>query len=349
MLQKDLTGFLEMSKYAGMREDLVQAGGGNSSYKYARDRMVIKASGYQLADLTMRQGYVVVNPQIIAEAFWQDHYAEGVTQEKAKGLLKKSLVGDGRPSIETFLHAVTAAYTLHTHPIAVNALTCRQNGRDILYELFPEALFVPYASPGAKLAAAFFKAYQESGKDASVVFLQNHGLVVSAQDAHTVMEKTEQVVKKAEDYLEADFTRYHHATKLYQILGHGVVWTVTDQYVLDAYQACRAAGVVWEQAFCPDCVVFLGKKMCEAGDDFDRAALEKFSNAYGKPVVFSYKNALYISAESVRKALEIQSILSFNAQILSLNQGCACHLLSESEQDFLLNWEAEKYRAAGSY
>ena len=46
--------FERMSKYAGMREDLVQAGGGNSAYKIEPGRMAVKASGYQLADVTRK-------------------------------------------------------------------------------------------------------------------------------------------------------------------------------------------------------------------------------------------------------------------------------------------------------
>lgn len=61
--------FERMSKYAGMREDLVQAGGGNSAYKIANDKMAIKASGYQLADITEKTGYAIVNPKIIRDAF----------------------------------------------------------------------------------------------------------------------------------------------------------------------------------------------------------------------------------------------------------------------------------------
>ena len=44
--------FVYMSKYAGMREDLIQAGGGNSSVKLDGCKMLIKASGIQLADIT---------------------------------------------------------------------------------------------------------------------------------------------------------------------------------------------------------------------------------------------------------------------------------------------------------
>ena len=55
--------FLKMSVYAGMREDLVQAGGGNSAYKLSDEKMAIKASGYQLADVTEQEGYAIVNPK----------------------------------------------------------------------------------------------------------------------------------------------------------------------------------------------------------------------------------------------------------------------------------------------
>ena len=62
--------FLKMSKYAGMREDLVQAGGGNSAYKITDEKMVIKASGYQLADVNEKVGYAIVNPKVIRDSFY---------------------------------------------------------------------------------------------------------------------------------------------------------------------------------------------------------------------------------------------------------------------------------------
>ena len=102
-----LKDFIEMSKYAGMREDLVQAGGGNSAYKISENRMVIKASGYQLADLTREEGYAIVDPQIITDAFLNNADTMDMTEEDAKIILKKAYIKGGRPSIETFLHAVS--------------------------------------------------------------------------------------------------------------------------------------------------------------------------------------------------------------------------------------------------
>ncbi len=333
--------FVEMSKYAGMREDLVQAGGGNSSYKMSKDRMAIKASGCQLADVKEEKGYALVNPQVISQAFLDNDNIAEMTEKDSNEILNKAFISGARPSIETFLHSISGTYTLHTHPIVVNAFACRKGGMETLKELFPEALIVPYATPGVELAKAYFAAFQDSNKNTEIVFLQNHGLLVSGKSADEVIDTTEKVVTKLENVLELDMSDYHAVTKLYQTVGKGIVWKVTDKHILDTY---KDIGGVWKHTFCPDCVVFLGKQVLAAGDDFDKGKLCKFEEKYGTPVLIEYHNTLYICAESVKKAFEIQSVLSFSAQVMNINKNYECNLLSDSEQNFLLHWDAEKYR-----
>ena len=96
----------QISHYAGMREDLVQAGGGNTSVKVSTDRMLIKASGYQLADVTAQSGYSAVNYRLIAD-FFKENQDRSLTEEMGKQVLEESLIEGRRPSIETFLHAIT--------------------------------------------------------------------------------------------------------------------------------------------------------------------------------------------------------------------------------------------------
>jgi len=336
-----MKNFIEMSKYAGMREDLVQAGGGNSSYKISDNKMVIKASGYQLADVTEEKGYAIVNPYIISEAFLNNENAAEMTEEDSKEILNQAFISGDRPSIETFLHSISGTYTLHTHPIVVNAFTCRKGGMEMLKELFPEALIVQYATPGVELAKAYFTAFQSSDKNIKVVFLQNHGLLVSGERAEEVIEATEKVVTGLENILKIDMTNYHAVTELYNVIGKGIVWNVTDKHVLDAYENMNG---IWTYTFCPDCVVFLGKQVCVADDNFDRRQLQEFEEKYGIPVVIEYKKNLFICAKSVKKALEIQSVLSFSAQVMNMNKAYECNFLSDSEQNFLLHWDAEKYR-----
>lgn len=336
-----MKGFVEMSKYAGMREDLVQAGGGNSAFKISKDKMVIKASGYQLADLTEEKGYSIVNPQIILDAFLDNKNIANITEEDSNAILNKAFIEGERPSIETFLHSISGKYTLHTHPIVVNALTCRKGGMEKLKELFPQALIVPYATPGVELAKVYFSAIQKNGKTTQIVFLQNHGLLVSGECEQEVIDTTEKIVTKLEDLLEIDMSNYHAVTKLYQIINKGIVWNVTDKNVLSIYKEMNG---MWKHMFCPDCIVFLGKQVLAVGDNFDKNALWDFEEKYGSPIIIEYKNNLYICAESVKKALEIQSVLSFSAQVMHINKNCTCNLLSDEEQNFLLNWDAEKYR-----
>ncbi len=337
--------FERMSKYAGMREDLVQAGGGNSAYKIEPGRMAVKASGYQLADVTTEKGYAVINPQIIKEAFLNRNDDNAITERESKIILSEAYIEGARPSIETFLHSILGRYSLHTHPIVANALTCRKKGEKEIRSLFPDALVVPYATPGVALAKEYFKAYQAYTKqhmaEPKRIFLMNHGFITSADTADEVIAITEEVTKKIEQFLEVDFSGYHDISIIQSMYGSGIVWKVADANVIHAYMEFDG---IWDHAFCPDCVVFLGKSMYQTNDLSDYRSFADFVDQNGYPAVFITGRCLYIHADSVKKALEIQSVLSFCAQVMCLNKGEACEMLSEKEKNFLLNWDAEKYR-----
>jgi len=335
----DLSGFIKESKYAGMREDLVQAGGGNSSYKPSATRMYIKASGYQMTEVSEKDGFVIINPKVIRDYFLNVGSSDSVTEEVGKDVLARAVVAGSKPSIETFLHAVSGTYTLHTHPTVVNILTCRKDGMDVLKEMFPQALMIPYAKPGIDLAKAYFKAYRESGRRSDIVFLQNHGLVVSADTAEEVISRTEYVTGAIEELLHMDKTDCHNATDIWRLFPEKVVWLVNDRNVIGTY---RNIGN-WYASFCPDCVVFLGKKFLDI-KEIQAREVENFRRQYGEPSVVTYHGSIYIIADSVKKAREIESVLSFSAQVMAANHGMDCNLLSDEQQNELLNWDAEKYR-----
>jgi len=336
-------GFVKISKYAGMREDLVQAGGGNSSYKINEHKMAIKASGVQLADLTEASGYVLVDAFKIRDAFLKADDLDEMTEEDSKKILADAFIEGKRPSIETFLHAISGRYTLHTHPIVVNVVTCRKNWESGLRTMFPRAFYVPYATPGVKLARNFFKAYRQYGieKAPEIVFLQNHGLVISADTADEVITKTEQVVITIENYLGCSYESYHRLTNIWKMFPDKIIWQVTDKNVLDTLQQ---NGFELQHAFCPDCIVFLGKKILDLPEKYTINDIGRFQEEYAGPVVMKHKGTYYIIADSVRKALEIQSVMSFSAQVMNLNRGVECNMLPDREQNYLLNWDAETYR-----
>ena len=57
----EIESLIKLSKYAGMREDIIQAGGGNTSVKIDNETMFIKSSGYQLSEMEENVGYSKVN------------------------------------------------------------------------------------------------------------------------------------------------------------------------------------------------------------------------------------------------------------------------------------------------
>lgn len=349
--------FIKISKYAGMRNDLAQAGGGNTSVKLDDHIMLVKSSGFQLADVNEQTGYSRVNYKKIADYFKEhvEKQAEDVfTEEVGKKLLQEAQIEGGRASIETFLHAITGKYTLHSHPTLVNILTARADGMDVLHALFPKAVFIPYRKPGAALAETYYKLYREQqahGAEGSVVFLANHGLVVSGDDADTVIEQTEQVLGKIAEYLGVDDSAYRTATEIWKtiqqidVLSDNIVYASENRYLSQEYAGMELAQKgLWEHAFCPDCVVYANKKLLQLKKDYDRQDVLDFIREYGIPTLIYHEEWFYILAESVKKAQEIENVMSFAARVQHGNLNHQMNYLSDTQADELLNWDAEKYR-----
>lgn len=355
-----MQGFIQISKYAGMRNDLAQAGGGNTSVKLDDQVMLVKSSGFQLADVNEESGYSKVDYRLIVDYFKKNIKADGesaadvFTEEIGKKLLQETQLGGGRASIETFLHSVTGKYTLHSHPTLVNILTARKDGEEILRQLFPGALFVPYRKPGAALAETYYKLYSEQqakGTTEAVIFLASHGLVVSGDSADQVIDRTEKVLQKIASYLEISYEAYPNATKLWNKfakipgLEDKIVYLSENRFLSgggEAKAVLRAE--TWNHAFCPDCVVYGSKRPLFLADDFCEADITAFIEKNGVPAMVCFQGYFYILAESVKKAQEIENVMSFAAQVQAANLSHEMNYLDEGQQDELLNWDAEKYR-----
>lgn len=347
----EVKNFIKMTKYAGMREDLVQAGGGNSSVKLSKEEMLIKASGYQMSEINEKTGYSTVNPQIIVDFFEKATNAE-ITKEQEVSIIERTLIEGKKPSIEVFLHSITNKFTLHTHPTLVNVLTARKEGFEVLKKLFPEALFVDYATPGIALAKEYFDAFKKENKSknklSDIIFLKNHGLIVSAEDAESVMNKTDEVLNIIAEYLDINIDEYQQTTKLWNVveeiveLKGQIIYLCNDATIKERLK--ETAGKMWEYQFCPDCMVYCGRMVLELPNCCETINVKEHISKYGAPSAIILKGNMYVIAESVKKAMEIQSILSFSAKVSKLNKKCEMDLLEEKEQDFLLNWDAEKYR-----
>ena len=152
----DLADIIELSRFYGTGNDFVIAGGGNTSVK-DRERMAIKASGDALRGIG-EAGFVELSRGEVRAILGRSYSSDALRREaEIKADLMKSRTqpdAGGRPSVEASLHEMLEwRFVVHTHPCAINALTCSANAEKTARELFgDEALWVPYTDPGYLLA-----------------------------------------------------------------------------------------------------------------------------------------------------------------------------------------------------
>jgi rhamnose utilization protein RhaD (predicted bifunctional aldolase and dehydrogenase) len=193
--------------------DYAMLGEGNTSAKVDNETFWVKASGSSLGTLDER-GLVQVRFDRLLELLRSDDIGDeavkvGLTEAKVDPL------SPNHPSTEAVLHAIALSlegvnFVGHTHPTAVNALTCSvafeeaTKGRlfpDEIVSCGPASVVVPYTDPGVPLACktnelidAFIEEYGELPK---VVLMQNHGLFAMGATAHEVEAITAMAVKAA--------------------------------------------------------------------------------------------------------------------------------------------------------
>lgn len=350
----DIKGLIEISKYAGSRFDIVQAGGGNTSVKINNSRMLIKASGFSLSEVDNDRGYVEVNNNKIIDILCNEVLKKSSSKKEreqfSKDALAKCNVGSTlRPSIETFLHAILGKYTLHTHPVVVNMIVTNKDWKEICHRLFPDALLVEYNTPGIELAIEMNNALVEYKNayavDPEVIFLQNHGLIVCGSNANDVIVLHEKVLYAIEQHLGLDFEVYHAATNIAASISticnrNVVAYTPSDSIVLNYAFLEESENI---NPFCPDTLVYCGMHILNIDTLCNNSKLKEYFKQYNDyPKVIRYKKQTYFIADSIKKARDIEELFKFHSIVVQHNPNYT--KLNNEELLYLNNWDAEKFR-----
>ena len=209
-----LETLVEFSNRYGKKDGFVLAGGGNTSAKEG-EYLFVKGSGTSLATIT-EKGFVRMDRAKL-DAVWEKTYSADTAEREAEVLADlmaaRADCDCKRPSVETLLHNLfPQKYVLHVHPAKVNGITCSVNGKATVGKLFPDAVWVDECEPGYILASNCRKnladAKTKNGKDADVVFLQNHGIFFAADDENALDSLVDGVMAKidAELKIQPDFT-----------------------------------------------------------------------------------------------------------------------------------------------
>ena len=171
----------------GSNPDLVQASGGNTSWK--SDKTVwVKGSGKRLKDAVSKDIFSSIN----YAALTQD---EVLACEDFSNLN----LNDISPSIEANIHIfLRANFVTHLHSlgsIAMGVATRSYEYRSINNEV----RFVPYARPGVELVNAI---HRTEGFADSILILQNHGVIVADQESIEIENKIEKLERGIHEYFE---------------------------------------------------------------------------------------------------------------------------------------------------
>jgi rhamnose utilization protein RhaD (predicted bifunctional aldolase and dehydrogenase) len=194
-------------------KDYAMLGEGNTSARAGADTFWVKASGVELRTIDAN-GFVEVSFDRVLALLDAPSLTDAEIKQGLSGA-KVDAANSAHPSVETALHALCLQlegvnFVGHTHPTAVNALTCSVGfeaafaGRlfpDEIVVCGPAPVLIPYVDPGPPLARAV-KAHIDAhmdyyGEAPKVIHMQNHGMIALGRTAQQVANITAMAVKTA--------------------------------------------------------------------------------------------------------------------------------------------------------
>ena len=374
---ESLEQLIAISRAVGANPDYVQAGGGNTSIKSDDGRrMAIKASGTPLPAMSETAGWVELDTAKVLSIFDRKDLASlEVSAREVQVLqhLSSAVIGGrGRPSVESALHAMLGKVVIHTHPVAANALTCGP-GLNALGEITPAGelppLWVPYTDPGWRLAIttkSALEAYQNKYNCApATIFMGSHGLLVSAAEADTCLALHNEWVERCERYFapQAPPVRVPSAldsAALRQSMvslrrtwrearGSAPFARLTSDPELASVACDERAEMLSGGSLTPDQIVYTGSRaiLCDTLNEL--AAKLKLAIGEKAPPRWAIVRDVdtFLLADNVAKLDAAETIGVAAAKIARLAAGRGgAHNLDQASTEFIINWEAENYRAA---
>ncbi|HHX72896.1 MAG TPA: SDR family NAD(P)-dependent oxidoreductase [Clostridiales bacterium] len=362
-----LARLIALSQEYGRNADLVLAGGGNTSVKDG-DIMYVKASGTSLASIE-KQGFVAMDlpklKAILNKKYEGDE--DAVEAHVLADMMASRLpLETGRPSVEALLHGLFLQdWVVHLHPAPANGLTCGKNGQEMLAKLFgDDAIWLPEGKPGYTLAVtayAALQAYKEKHKkDATLLFLQNHGVFFaggSEEEVRALVEKTMETIDRAigrrPDFSDISYCESHVASVLPVIrakTGAGVVSFFTNAEIAKLVASKEAAAPVLG-AYSPDHIVYCGHMPAFTKAEQTAEGLDAYYEAFGiypKIVLIEGLGAAAIG-KTWQEADTAKALFLDAVKISTFTESFGGRrFMDDGLVAFIRSWEVEKYRKSVS-
>ncbi len=343
MFEKELTGLEYISKHTGNSPDLVQGGGGNTSAKLNDELMAIKASGFKINQVTSREGYVVVRYNKLLDYYNSVDLKLDKDYEKEIGEFVKANtvelegVKKLRPSVEVGFHSFLKKYVIHSHSVYANIVCCSKEGKELADKIFKpndfDYIWIPEVNPGFYSTMSIKNKITEykktTGRFPSVILMENHGLIVSANKAECAVELHNKANLYIKDHLNI---KEQYPEIVLEEIGDNKFRSET-LFVQEFIKANKIDKDFFEQyALYPDQLVYLNDSI-------------SFGDKNAKLYIDSKNNELIYST-GFNEALTIEETLT--AYLYVINGICTNNLsvkpMNESSIKFIRNWEGESYR-----
>ena len=375
-----LAELIRVSNAVGKDTLLVQGGGGNTSVKTADGKyMYIKASGTALKDMNASAGWRRMRIESVLGIItdkWLGKLDVNTREVEVVNRLQLCCDDDvksgARPSVEAHLHAMLDECVIHLHPVVVGAYVNAKNGKALVEKLFAgqkkPPLWVPYIDPGYTLGKIEFKLVGEYEKQygckPGIMFLEKHGLFVTAHTPNSAMKLVRDVVEMLSKNLKSikaarKAVVSQDAITTAKLTIRKAVYEATGCYMpvsffssdtITGFMARKDASKLLSVGpISPDELVYAnGAPIWLEKCDGQRIAakLKSQINKKQKPAAaFLLKDVgLFVSAgESTVSIINdiVTSSLMIRASAAAFG---GVNVLNRREADFINNWEAEAFR-----
>ncbi len=375
---KEIEQLIEISRFYGADSRFVIAGGGNTSYKNS-EKIWVKASGSSLATIT-EDGFAVLDRSLLnpmSEKQYSQNAAE--REEQVKNDLAAATITKGkRPSVETSMHnIINYAFVVHLHPTLVNGLMCAQNAESELRNFFGEkVLYVEYTDPGYVLFKKVdekIKEYRRKfSEEPQVIWLQNHGIFVGANTIEEIKKIYDEIfvtlqkssIKLHNEGIDFPLSGGLRGAEILPAIRMMVskeslkTLKVRENELIKYYYDSVEKQKDIAKPFTPDAIVYCKSNYLFFNGETPeqiiadaKKTIPDFANKFGYlPKVLLIKGiGLVAVGDNAKQCDIILDVFEDAMKVAFLSQSFGgAHPMTQTQIDFIDNWEVENYRRSVS-
>ena len=372
-MKNEIQELIDVSRYFGSDKNYTLAGGGNTSFKDDK-HIWVKASGSSLANID-EEGFAQLDrekvKQIAKKEYSEDPQLREVQVKEDLIAANSDPLNKKRPSVETSFHElIEYPFVVHMHPTLTNALMCSLEAREKTKELFGEkALYITYA-PGYDLFKKVKKEIQpyreKFGQDPNIIFLENHGVFVSAENTAKIRDIYSHITGTISDAIEGqkqfknltvsgNIVSFMPALRMLLSKDETKILRIRHSELHAHFYDNKNSFKKASLPFTPDIIVYCkGKYMyiedTESPEKIIKSVedqLPKFEEKYGYlPKILMLKNYGIIAVED--SAAAVETSLDVYEDLLKISYYSESFggpkFLEEKDIEFIDNWEVENYR-----